>query len=1274
MRCTCWLLLIGTVASFVALCHARDDTLMLTGRDTCSIAAPEAFNPTCGPYADPCGNHSDDCFCGANNPCYCCDNNCDGDCADGCDGNCVWWAWDRACCLWGVGLEWGTNGGTWAYQADLRDYRVSTIPAVGTIADGISLGHVAWVTWVSSDKTTVVVSEMGCKSACGTCSNPDDPTESVRYHAYSASTFEYIYPLTIVDHSFYSSPAAPGDELTFVYRIANPSNRAMDSIRLGARIRKSNPQGSWIDDPGNDVVIEVASGEADYSRAFRIPDSLEAGYYDVGWVIVNERTGEFQTSEAWVDEWVDAETLAVSSAAEPMITASLRLDEDSPYYHGDRVTARFTISNEGSAAITFDVVTTGGRDPGDEVADFTFRNDITLGPSDSYDYVGSLDLAKTGVYHFFCAYRLPDGTWNTSVPTLPGVTNTLDITVLAPPDPTLCRDPSSLDFGTTSTSKTFEVWNCGGGTLSYSISDNQAWISVSPTSGSSTGEQDPITVTVDRSGLSPGHYLGTVTIDPNYGSNQTLSVEMDVQATGEPELVYENHVVDDDPVYGSNNGNGLIEPGEEIRLWITVRNIGDATAHSVEGFLASYSEDVITVNGGFNDVKDYPDVAPGATEQCEYPYRVEISAACPVGPASLTLAMVYDEGRDEGPVEIEIHPDTTPPGPDPMTWSVPPHATAADTIQMTASTAQDIAGVEYYFEETSGNTGGSGSGWQDSPQYTDDGLQDGMWYCYTVRARDKSPNQNVTAPSPSTFASTPLATGSGTSVCSFGENHEIGPGQLGLGDDVDRHSPVRIGTLSGAVAVAAGASHSLVLLENGDVYAFGTNNWAELGLGDLEDRWTPTKIPTLSDAKAISAGYDHNLVLLANGDVYSFGANNAGQLGHNSSHPCSTPTKIPLPSSALAMAAGAWHSLIVLTNGDVYSFGWNSHGALGRSGGGYVPVKVPGLSNVVAVSAGDQHSLALTQEGDVYVFGRNDEGQLGLGDTLDRDEPAKLAGLSNVVAIEAGYYYSLVLLQTREVYSFGRNTEGQLGHGDTVNRDAPVRISAVSDVAELAAGGHTLVALSNGDVFSFGGNPYGQLGHGDTDERHSPSQIATLHEALGLAAGVAHSLVLGEIVSTDTAAVFRISAEGDVFSDSTVRASSFATDSADVAEWVTVTGAVEAGDVVALDPAAPQEYCLTSCACSTLVAGVISSQPGVALGEGSGSGAQALLALVGIVPVKVTNEGGSIMPGDLLVSSSTPGHAMRWSGTDPCSCSLVGKALEPMGNERGVILVLLTAH
>ena len=159
-----------------------------------------------------------------------------------------------------------------------------------------------------------------------------------------------------------------------------------------------------------------------------------------------------------------------------------------------------------------------------------------------------------------------------------------------------------------------------------------------------------------------------------------------------------------------------------------------------------------------------------------------------------------------------------------------------------------------------------------------------------------------------------------------------------------------------------------------------------------------------------------------------------------------------------------------------------------------------------------------------------------------------------------------------------------------------------------------------------------------------------------------------------SAAVFRVDADGRAFSDATVHAASLQVGAADVAEWVTVSAVAEAGDVLEHDPFRPGGYRVTRLPCSELVAGVVSTEPGIVLGASGPRPEKAPIALIGIVPVRVTAEGGSIKPGDLLVSSSAPGHAMRWSGPDPCPCALVGKALEPMTTDRGLIRVLRTAH
>ncbi|MHC5074153.1 MAG: CotH kinase family protein, partial [Planctomycetota bacterium] len=87
-------------------------------------------------------------------------------------------------------------------------------------------------------------------------------------------------------------------------------------------------------------------------------------------------------------------------------------------------------------------------------------------------------------------------------------------------------------------------------------------------------------------------------------------------------------------------------------------------------------------------------------------------------------------------------PDTTPPTPTTSTWSATPTAISFNAISMTATTATDPSGVEYYFEETSGNTGGSDSGWQSDSSYTDNGLSPETQYTYRVKTRDTSPQNN----------------------------------------------------------------------------------------------------------------------------------------------------------------------------------------------------------------------------------------------------------------------------------------------------------------------------------------------------------------------------------------------------------------------------------------------------------------------------------------------------------------------------------------------------
>ena len=111
----------------------------------------------------------------------------------------------------------------------------------------------------------------------------------------------------------------------------------------------------------------------------------------------------------------------------------------------------------------------------------------------------------------------------------------------------------------------------------------------------------------------------------------------------------------------------------------------------------------------------------------------------------LKLEATDGDKSDFDEVTITVDPDTQPPNPNPPIWTTPPYATGTSSISMTATTVSDPSGVEYYFDELSGTSGGSDSGWQDSASFTDTGLSADTTFTYRVRARDKSTNQNQTA-------------------------------------------------------------------------------------------------------------------------------------------------------------------------------------------------------------------------------------------------------------------------------------------------------------------------------------------------------------------------------------------------------------------------------------------------------------------------------------------------------------------------------------------------
>ena len=103
--------------------------------------------------------------------------------------------------------------------------------------------------------------------------------------------------------------------------------------------------------------------------------------------------------------------------------------------------------------------------------------------------------------------------------------------------------------------------------------------------------------------------------------------------------------------------------------------------------------------------------------------------------------------------------------------------------------------------------------------------------------------------------------------------------------------------------MAAGAFHSLILKQDGTVWAAGDNRSGQLGDGTKTER--PGFVQVFSgDALAMAAGNRHSMILKQDMSIVSTGRNSYGQLGDGPK--TERIIFLPLKSSASQTSLGMW--------------------------------------------------------------------------------------------------------------------------------------------------------------------------------------------------------------------------------------------------------------------------------------------------------------------------------------------------------------------------------
>ncbi|XP_031633255.1 probable E3 ubiquitin-protein ligase HERC4 isoform X3 [Contarinia nasturtii] len=286
-----------------------------------------------------------------------------------------------------------------------------------------------------------------------------------------------------------------------------------------------------------------------------------------------------------------------------------------------------------------------------------------------------------------------------------------------------------------------------------------------------------------------------------------------------------------------------------------------------------------------------------------------------------------------------------------------------------------------------------------------------------------------------------------------GKLYSSGSNDFGqLGHQQPRKRPHQVENLENHVItkICCGSSHSCAVNEWGNLWTWGSNSFGQLGYGEFDTNEPQPKLAKKLATKnivQIACGDHHNLALTNEGEIYAFGLNNYGQLGiGNAEKKVVNPVKIDsLNGIPIAfIACGGYHSFAISKSGAVFGWGKNNWGQLGVGDEQprYFPAKLKTLRSIGVrkVSAGEDFSVFLTMDGGIFSCGAGNFGQLGHGNKNNVSLPRMVVEMmgSAVTQVVCGNRHTLTYVPSRgRVYGFGLNSCGQLGLRSTNNSVIP---------------------------------------------------------------------------------------------------------------------------------------------------------------------------------------------------------------------------------------------
>jgi alpha-tubulin suppressor-like RCC1 family protein len=313
--------------------------------------------------------------------------------------------------------------------------------------------------------------------------------------------------------------------------------------------------------------------------------------------------------------------------------------------------------------------------------------------------------------------------------------------------------------------------------------------------------------------------------------------------------------------------------------------------------------------------------------------------------------------------------------------------------------------------------------------------------------------------------------------------------------------PVRVFGIDDAVAIAAGTYATCALRKSGKTICWGAGPL----LGDVAAHGRHDiaicrgRCPAPPHLLALGALH----ACAAIGDaVACWGATDQGQSGRDGTDPVLSPLRLKTGRPS-RLALGEAHSCALTSQREVLCWGGNywkwprDEYERFKDPPRERPRPIAAFKGALDVAAGSAHTCAIDAAGGVLCVGRGATCLVD-GKTFPEGTPKTLVvpGVTGAIAISARESTTCAQLRTGEVMCWGENGSGQLGNGSVDRHDragvpcTPTRVVGIADAVQVAVGGdHTCALRRSGQVSCWGSNKEGQIGDGSRTDHATPVAI-----------------------------------------------------------------------------------------------------------------------------------------------------------------------------------------